>query len=81
MIVPTDTAVPTPTPRTAVINSPFGLNLRAEADINATVLTFLPADTVVILLDGRKTADNLTWQQVEADGQTGWVADQFLTLP
>lgn len=80
-VVPADTAVPTPTPRTAVINSPYGLNLRAEPGTNAAVLTFLAVDTVVTLLDGRETADNLTWQQVEADGQIGWVSDQFLTRP
>lgn len=80
-IVPTDTAVPTPTSHTAVINSPYGLNLRAGPGIEADILTFLPADAVVILLDGRETIDNLTWQQIETDGQAGWVADQFLELP
>ncbi|MEJ2746733.1 MAG: DUF389 domain-containing protein [Anaerolineae bacterium] len=80
-IVPTDTAVPTPTPRTAVINSPYGLNLRAEPGVEAPILTFLPADTVVTLLDGTTTADNLVWQQIEIDGRAGWVAEQFLQLP
>ncbi len=81
MIVPTDTAVPTPTPRTAVINSPYGLNLRAEPGTDGTILAFLAPDTVVVLLNGQKTADNLTWQQIEAEGQTGWVSDQFLAIP
>ncbi|MCB9420695.1 MAG: DUF389 domain-containing protein [Ardenticatenaceae bacterium] len=80
-IAPTDTAVPTPTPRTAVINSPYGLNLRAEPGTNAVIVTFLAPDTAVILLDGRETADNLTWQQIEVNGQTGWVSDRFLTMP
>jgi hypothetical protein len=80
-VVPTNTAVPTPTPRTAVINSPYGLNLRAEPGIDSDILTFLAPDAVVVLLDGRETADNLTWQQIEADGQIGWVSDQFLAIP
>jgi uncharacterized hydrophobic protein (TIGR00271 family) len=80
-VVPTGTAVPTPTPRTAVINSPYGLNLRAEPGIDGEILTFLAPDTVVILLDGRETADNFTWQQIEAEGQTGWVFDPFLAIP
>jgi uncharacterized protein YraI len=80
-VVATDTAVATPTARTAVINSPYGLNLRAGSGTDAAILTFLAADAVVVLLDGRETAGNFTWQQVEVDGQIGWVSEQFLTLP
>ena len=80
-IVPTDTAVPTSTPRTAVINSPYGLNLRAEPVIDGEILTFLAPDAVVILLEGREMADNLTWQQIEVEGQIGWVSNQFLAIP
>ena len=80
-VVPTNTAVPTPTPRTAVINSPYGLNLRAEPGIDGEILTFLAPDAVVIVLGGRETADNLIWQQIEAESQIGWVSDQFLAIP
>lgn len=80
-VIPTDTAVPSPTPQTAVINSPYGLNLRAQPSTDGEILTFLAPDTVVVLLDGRETADNLTWQQIEAAGQIGWVSDQFLAIP
>ena len=75
---PTATAVPTATPRTAVITTPYGLNLRAEPGRDADILAFLPTETVVILLDGLETADTLAWQQIEAGGQTGWVSADFL---
>ena len=52
--------------------------MRAEPGIEADVLTFLEVETVVVLLDNVVTADNLTWQEIEVDGQTGWVSDQFL---
>jgi uncharacterized hydrophobic protein (TIGR00271 family) len=77
-IVPTDTAVPTPTPRTAVINSIYGLNMRAEPGIEADILAFLAADTVVVLLDNTGTVDGRIWQEIEFEGQVGWVSDQFL---
>ncbi len=75
---PTETTIPTATPRTAVITTPYGLNLRAEPGREADILAFLPAETVVILLDGLETADSLAWQQIEVDGQIGWVSAEFL---
>ncbi len=76
--IPTDTPVPTPTRETAVITSLYGLNLRAEPDRDADIIAFLEADTVVVLLDGRETADGLDWRQIEVDGQIGWVSAAFL---
>jgi uncharacterized protein YgiM (DUF1202 family) len=70
--------VPTPTPRTAVINSIYGLNMRAEPGIEADILAFLAADTVVVLLDNTETVDGRIWQEIEFEGQVGWVSDQFL---
>lgn len=76
--VPTNTPIPTATPETAVVIYPYGLNLRAEPSRDAEILAFLPADTIVIVLEGQETVDNIAWQQVEADGQTGWVSAEFL---
>lgn len=76
--VTTDTPVPSPTPQTAVVTTPYGLNLRAEPERAAEILAFLPPESIVVLLDGRETADNLVWQQVEADGLVGWVSNEFL---
>lgn len=74
----TPTTTPTATPRTAVITYPFGTNLRQEPSLESPVLAVLPADTVVVLLDGSVTADGFTWQEVFLDGQTGWLSADFL---
>ncbi|MCP4424524.1 MAG: DUF389 domain-containing protein [Chloroflexi bacterium] len=75
---PTDTPIPTPTRETAVIISPYGLNLRAEPGRDAEILAFLATDTAVFLLDGQETADNIAWRQIEVNDQIGWVSAEFL---
>ena len=65
---PTQTPIPTATAVTAVIASPYGLNLRADAGQESEILSFLEPDTIVVILPGQKTVDSLTWRQVEADG-------------
>lgn len=75
---PTETPTPTPTVVTAVVSSPFGLNLRAEPDLNADILLFLEANTAVILLDGQVEVSGSAWQQVTVNGVTGWVSREFL---
>ncbi|MCA9919651.1 MAG: DUF389 domain-containing protein [Anaerolineales bacterium] len=77
----TPIATPTATPRTAVITYPFGTNLRLEPRLDAPVLTVLPVNTVVVLLDGPVTADGFTWQQVFVDGRSGWLSAEFLQMP
>jgi hypothetical protein len=77
---PTRTPTPTATPQTAVINYPYGLNLRAEPDSQSELLAFLEEGTVVILLDGYETTDEGDWQQVEVGGLTGWLLADFLTI-
>lgn len=72
---------PTVTPRTAVVTYPFGTNLRAEPNLSAEILVVLPADTVVILLDGVEAFDGFVWQEVLVDGQIGWLSAQFLVVP
>jgi uncharacterized hydrophobic protein (TIGR00271 family) len=74
----TPTGVPTSTPATAAVITPYGLNLRLEPSLDGAILTFLEEGTVVILLEGRQTAGDLTWQQVEYSGQIGWVSNELI---
>ena len=82
---PTSTATPTPTATatvpTAVINAPFGLNLRATPSTTAPIITQLDDQTAVILLDGQQTSENIRWQEVLYEGQIGWVSEEFLSQP
>ena len=75
---PTPTPTPTATPVTAVVDYIYGLNMRAEPGTASDLLTFLPFETVVVVLDGRETNDGRTWQQVQFDEQIGWVVADFL---
>lgn len=74
------TPTPTATPRPqALVQNLYGLNLRAQPTVSAEVLRFLPPDTVLFLLPGQATdRDDQQWQEVEIDGQSGWVLAQFL---
>lgn len=77
---PQPTASPTPQPPTAVVTSGVGVYLRAEPSTASEQLQYLEQGTIVILLEGQQTAEELQWQQVQApDGQTGWVALDFVT--
>lgn len=76
--VVTVTPTLTPAPDTALIRSPFGLNLRTDPSLTGQILRLLEPDSVVILLDERETADGLTWQAVVVGDETDWVAAEFL---
>lgn len=78
---PTPSATPTATPRTAVAIYPFGTNLRDQPNFGANVIAILPVDTVVILLDGVEEMDGIVWQEVLAEGQSGWVSAGLLQMP
>ena len=69
---------PTPTAITAVVESPYGLNLRAEPSGEAELLAFLENGQVVVILDGRENNAEGEWQQVQVDGLSGWVLASFL---
>ncbi len=89
--IPTETPTPsqTPTPQTptatftpdvdtAVVNSPNGLWLR-EAPGGTQEVELIPDGTVLTLLPGRETVDDLEWQQVRTPaGNEGWVAVDFI---
>ncbi|NHZ72220.1 MAG: DUF389 domain-containing protein, partial [Aquificales bacterium] len=77
-LTPTLTYTPTPTPVTAVVTYPYGLNLRAEPSTDGTVLVILPENSTVIILDEQAEVDGIRWQKIEANGQVGWVAVEFL---
>lgn len=71
-------ATATPEVPTAIVNSPNGLWLR-EAPGGTRELELIPDGTVLILLPGNVTAEELEWQQVQTpSGNEGWVAADFL---
>jgi uncharacterized protein YgiM (DUF1202 family) len=63
----------------AVINDE-PVNLRADATLEAEIMTELSTGTEVTILDGPVSADGYDWFQVETDGGTGWVAGPYLTV-
>ena len=74
---PTDTSVPQPS--TATVSSGVGVWLRAAPGTNTEQLEWLLDGTVVTVLEGYETADDLEWQQVQtAAGNVGWVAVPFI---
>ncbi len=77
------TAAPTATttPVTAAVSSGVGVWLRGAPSTSGEQLEWLLDGTIVTLLAGQETADDLVWQQVRTDtGIEGWVASDFLTI-
>ncbi len=54
------------------------LNMRAEASIEAEIVTTLQNGTWANVVDGPVTGGDYSWYQVEYDDFTGWVAAEFL---
>lgn len=80
---PEATAAPTATtaPTTATVSSGVGVWLRGAPSTSGEQLEWLLDGTVVTLLSGQETADDLLWQQVRIEsGVEGWVARDFLTV-
>lgn len=79
---PTPEPTQTPAASDVYVNAEGGLNLRVEASSSATRLRLLPFGTHLTAL-GQPTAPDATgiaWQNVQTDdGQSGWVAAQYLT--
>ena len=74
---PTNTSEPAV--ETAVVSSGVGVWLRATPSTTGEQLEWLLDGTVLTLLDGQETADELLWRQVQTEaGVTGWVAADFL---
>lgn len=78
-VEPTNT--PEPVVETAVVSSGVGVWLRAAPGTGGEQLEWLLDGTIVTLLDGQETADDLLWQQVQTEtGLIGWVAADFLLI-
>ena len=70
-----------PTPQTATVSSGVGVWLRGAPSTTGEQLEWLLDGTVVTLLPGQETADDLLWQQVRTEaGIEGWVARDFLAV-
>jgi N-acetylmuramoyl-L-alanine amidase len=63
--------------QTVVVNAD-SLNLRADASIDAEIVTTLLNGTWATVVDGPVTGADYSWYQVEYDDFTGWVAAEFL---
>lgn len=82
----TETPIPsTPTlpatSQTALIGNTngFGVNVRSSPGLSAQILTTLPDNTQVTLLEENTSADGFNWQSVQLEnGSAGWIAEQFL---
>jgi hypothetical protein len=87
---PTPTRAPTPTPPgtifiggfVAVFDAgPQGLSFRANAGLQTQRLRYLPDGTVMRVVDGPNTSDNLTWwklQNPNDPNDVGWCAADYL---
>ncbi len=80
---PAATAEPTATtaPVTATVSSGVGVWLRGAPGTSGEQLEWLLDGTIVTLLAGQESSDDLLWQQVLTEGGVeGWVARDFLSV-
>jgi hypothetical protein len=77
---PATNAPPTALPRTATVTAQDGLNLRRDHSSAAALVRTLPSGTRVVIVGAPVQADGYTWWKVEADGQRGWCAGEFLAF-
>lgn len=78
---PLPTVTSTPEPLTATVSSGVGVYLRAEPGVDTEQIEWLLEGTVLRVLDGQQTIDDLIWQQVQTeDGAIGWVAADFIVI-
>ncbi len=55
------------------------LRMRVAPGLGSTDITCIDHGERITLLDGVEPRDGFTWQQIEYDGRTGWVADFYIT--
>ena len=55
-----------------------GLNLRPRPSLDAPIIRRVPDGTVVTAAGERRTADGYDWEQVDVDGERGWMAAAYL---
>jgi hypothetical protein len=82
-VTETPTAVPSitpiPEPVTATVASGVGVWLRSIPSTEGEQLKWVFDGTILTLLPGFETADDLDWQEVRTpDGNEGWVAAEFI---
>lgn len=70
--IPTAKAPETTTQKTVSVNSDVGLNLRKEALATAELITTIPNNTILTVLEEKDD-----WYKVEYNNQTGWVAKEY----
>jgi hypothetical protein len=77
---PAPTLTPSPSPpATATVKSEVGVWLRSIPSVEGEQLEWLLDGTIVTLLPGLESADELEWQQViSPNGVAGWVAVPFI---
>ncbi len=86
VVLPEPTAVPvlpaTAEVRQAVMNSEFGVNLRASATATAALLATLDDKTTHVVASGPVAdAAGANWYELAlADGTRGWVSGDFITV-
>lgn len=79
ILLPTVTS--TPQPLTATVSSGVGVWLRDLPGTETEQLEWLLEGTILTVLSGQETADDLPWQQVQTeDGLIGWVAADFIAI-
>ncbi len=83
-IPPTPTAVCAPAPPSHLIthlrarvltDDPRPLNLRDAPGTKGSVLTQIPTDSVLYVLEGPRCSQNYAWFRVEFHGMSGWIAE------
>ena len=92
-VVPTSTPTPVPSPSPtpnilivggyAQVSGTQGdaLRLRSDPGLQTTTLKTIPEGTRLLILDGPRDADNITWWRLRdpADSAEGWAAELYLT--
>jgi len=91
-VVPTGTPVPTPLPSPTPDRLTVGgyarvsgtggdtLRLRSDPGLQTTTLKTIPEDSVLVILDGPREADDMAWWRLRdpSDGAEGWAAQLYL---
>ena len=78
---PAPTNTPEPVANTAIVSSGVGVWLRATPSTTGEQLEWLLDGTLLTLLDGQETVDDLLWREVQTEtGLIGWVAADFILI-
>jgi len=56
-----------------------GVRLRSDPSKNGTVQTTVAEGSIVLITNGPKDADGITWYQVQYAGQSGWIDADYIS--